>query len=74
MAAGGDGRADRGHTDRRLAVAILIGYAILVATRLFKLNPLLSDFGPRKSPVLPLWWNMALVANFSVAISLTRAG
>jgi amino acid transporter len=79
-------------TDWRLGVAILIGYAILVATRLFKLNPrlpvldlraaswlpvylvgmgvivYLSDFGPRKSPVLPLWWDMVVVAIFSVAI------
>jgi amino acid transporter len=81
-------------TDYKLGIAILIGYAILAANRLFKLNPTtplldlhaavwlpvylvgmglivyLSDFGPLKNPVFPLWWDMLVVAAFSVAIYL----
>ena len=69
-------------TDWKLGVAILIGYVILVANVVFKLNPTkpqldmhaavwlpvylvgmglivyLSDFGPMKNPVFPLWWDM----------------
>jgi hypothetical protein len=30
----------------------------------------LSDFGPRSSPVLPLWWDMVAVALFSLVIFL----
>ena len=28
----------------------------------------LSDFGPLKNPVFPLWWDMVAVAAFSLAI------
>jgi hypothetical protein len=28
----------------------------------------LSDFGPLKNPVFPLWWDMLVVAAFSLAI------
>ena len=28
----------------------------------------LSDFGPLKNPVFPLWWDMLAVAAFSLAI------
>ena len=28
----------------------------------------LSDFGPLKNPVFPLWWDMLAVAVFSLAI------
>jgi hypothetical protein len=28
----------------------------------------LSDFGPLKNPVFPLWWDMVVVAVFSLAI------
>lgn len=76
----------------RLGVAILIGYVILAATRIFNWNPrspqldlraaswlpfylvgmgavvYLSDFGPMKSPVFPLWWDMAAVAVLSLAV------
>ena len=79
-------------TDYKLGIAILIGYAILAANRIFKLNPTtpvldlraatwlpvyligmglivyLSDFGPLKNPVFPLWWDMLAVAVFSLAI------
>jgi amino acid transporter len=79
-------------TDYKLGIAILIGYAILAANRIFKLNPTtplldlraavwlpvylvgmglivyLSDFGPLKNPVFPLWWDMLVVAAFSLAI------
>jgi amino acid transporter len=79
-------------TDWKLGVAILIGYAILAANVVFKLNPVkpqldlkaalwlpvylvgtglivyLSDFGPLKNPVFPLWWDMVAVAAFSLAI------
>jgi amino acid transporter len=79
-------------TDYKLGIAILIGYAILAANRVFRLNPTtpvldlraaswlpvyligmglivyLSDFGPLKNPVFPLWWDMLAVAAFSVAI------
>jgi len=79
-------------TDYKLGIAILIGYVILAANRLFKLNPTkpvldlraavwlpvylvgmglivyLSDFGPLKNPVFPLWWDMLVVAAFSLAI------
>jgi amino acid transporter len=79
-------------TDWKLGVAILIGYAILAANVVFKLNPVkpqldlkaalwlpvylvgmglivfLSDFGPLKNPVFPLWWDIVAVAAFSLAI------
>jgi amino acid transporter len=79
-------------TDYKLGIAILIGYAILAANRIFKLNPVtpvldlraatwlpvylvgmglivyLSDFGPLKNPVFPLWWDMLAVVVFSVVI------
>ena len=28
----------------------------------------ISDFGPLKNPIIPLWWDTAVVAAFSVAI------
>jgi amino acid transporter len=79
-------------TDYKLGIAILIGYAILAANRIFRLNPTtpvldlraavwlpvylvgmglivyLSDFGPLKNPVFPLWWDMLAVTVFSLAI------
>jgi amino acid transporter len=79
-------------TDYKLGIAILIGYVILAANRLFKLNPTkpvldlraavwlpvylvgmgvivyLSDFGPLKNPVFPLWRDMLVVGAFSLAI------
>src|SRR5581483_6311580 len=79
-------------TDWRLGVAIAIGYVILAATRVFRLNSqspqldlkaaswlpfylvgmgaivYLSDFGPMKSPVFPLWWDIVAVAVFSLVI------
>jgi amino acid transporter len=87
----------------KLGIAILIGYVILIANRVFNLNPhtpvldwkaaqwlpvyligmgvivYLSDYGPRKDPVFPLWWDMLVVAVFSLviyywamAVALTR--
>ena len=79
-------------TDWKLGVAILIGYAILVANQLLHLNPIqpvfnwrsaqwlpvylvgtglivyLSDFGPLDNPWFPLWWDMVVVAAFSLLI------
>jgi len=79
-------------TDWKLGVAILIGYVILIANVVFKLNPTkpqldmhaavwlpvylvgmglivyLSDFGPLKNPVFPLWWDMVAVAACGLAI------
>jgi hypothetical protein len=79
-------------TDYKLGIAILIGYAILAANRIFRLNPTtpvldlraaswlpvyligmglivyLSDFGPLSNPVFPLWWDMLVVAVFSLVI------
>ena len=79
-------------TDYKLGMAILLGYVILAANVVFKLNPvkptldlraaswlpvylvgmglivLLSDFGPMKNPVFPLWWDMVAVAVFSLII------
>jgi amino acid transporter len=79
-------------TDYKLGIAILIGYAILAANRIFKLNPTtpvldlhaavwlpvylvgmglivyVSDFGPLKNPVFPLWWDMLVVAAFSLLV------
>ncbi|HEY0472193.1 MAG TPA: APC family permease [Kribbella sp.] len=79
-------------TDWKLGVAILIGYVILVANRVFRMNPItpqldpraaqwlpvyligmglivyLSDFGPLKHPWFPLWWDILVVAAFSLAI------
>jgi amino acid transporter len=79
-------------TDWKLGVAILIGYAILVANQLFRLNPIqpvfnwraaqwlpvylvgmglivfLSDFGPLDNPLFPLWWDMVVVAAFSLLV------
>ena len=48
--------------DRRAAVWLpvyLVGMGLIVY---------LSDFGPLKNPVFPLWWDMLVVAVFSVAI------
>lgn len=87
----------------KLGIAILIGYLILIANRVFNLNPhppvldwkaaqwlpvyligmglivYLSDYGPRKHPWFPLWWDMLVVALFSLviyywamAVALTR--
>jgi amino acid transporter len=79
-------------TDWKLGVAILIGYVILIANRLFRLNPTapvldfraaqwlpvylvgmgaivyLSDFGPMAHPWFPLWWDILVVAVFSLII------
>jgi amino acid transporter len=79
-------------TDYKLGIAILIGYVILAANHVLKLNPTrpqfeprsavwlpvylvgmglivyLSDFGPTANPVVPLWWDMAAVAAFSLGI------
>jgi amino acid transporter len=79
-------------TDWKLGVAILIGYVILGANRIFSLNPVtpvldwkaaswlpvylvgmgaivyLSDFGPLKSPIFPLWWDIGVTAAFSLVI------
>jgi amino acid transporter len=79
-------------TDWKLGVAILIGYVILVVSRVFHLNDrepvldwraaswlpvylvgmglivYLSDFGPLKSPIFGLWWDMLAVAIFSLVI------
>jgi amino acid transporter len=79
-------------TDWKLGVAILIGYVILIANRVFNLNETtpqldlraaqwlpvyligmglivyLSDFGPLKHPWFPLWWDILVVAAFSVVI------
>jgi amino acid transporter len=79
-------------TDWKLGIAILIGYVILAANRIFGLNPekpyldfraaswlpvylvgmglivYLSDFGPLKDPVFPLWWDIVVVAAFSIVI------
>ncbi|MFE4872010.1 APC family permease [Streptomyces sp. NPDC056682] len=79
-------------TDWKLGVAILIGYVILIANRVFKMNPItpqldlraaqwlpvyligmgfivyFSDFGPLKHPWFPLWWDMGVVAVFSLLI------
>lgn len=79
-------------TDWKLGVAILIGYVILIISRVFHLNdrePVLdwraaswlpvylvgmglivyfSDFGPLKSPIFGLWWDMLAVAIFSLVI------
>ncbi len=79
-------------TDWKLGAGIALGYVILAATRLFRLNrysPQLdlkaaswlpvyllgmgaivyvSDFGPMKNPVFPLWWDMLAVAIFGAAI------
>jgi hypothetical protein len=94
--AGGCGRsrAPAARPRYKLGIAILIGYAILAANRIFKLNPTtpvldlraaswlpaylvgmglivyLSDFGPLKHPWFPLWWDMLVVAGFSLAIYL----
>jgi amino acid transporter len=79
-------------TDWKLGVAILLGYVLLAACYLLKLNPTepvldwraaqwlpvylvglgvivyLSDYGPMKSPVIPLWWDMVVTAVFSLVI------
>jgi len=76
----------------KLGVAILLGYALLVANYVLKLNPTepvldwraaqwlpvylvglgaivyLSDYGPMQNPVIPLWWDMAVMAVFSLVI------
>jgi amino acid transporter len=77
-------------TDWKLGVAILLGYVILAASRIFHLNDrapvlnwraaqwlpvylvgmgvivYLSTFGP--AGVIPLWWDILVVAVFSVLI------
>jgi len=77
-------------TDFKLGIAILIGYVILAANRIFHLNDkapvldwkaaqwlpvylvgmgiivYLSTFGPAE--VIPLWWDMLVVAAFSLVI------
>jgi amino acid transporter len=79
-------------TDWKLGIAILLGYALLVANNLLKLNPTepmldwraaqwlpaylvglgvivyLSDYGPLTDPVIPLWWDMVVMAVFSLVI------
>jgi amino acid transporter len=79
-------------TDWKLGLAILLGYVILLLTRVFRLNThnpvmqwraaqwlpvyliglgvivYLSPYGPLKNPVIPLWWDIATVAVFSLAI------
>ena len=79
-------------TDWKLGIAILLGYALLAANYVLKLNPTepmldwraaqwlpfylvglgvivyLSDYGPLTDPVLPLWWDMAVMAVFSLVI------
>ena len=79
-------------TDWKLGIAILLGYVLLVANYLLKLNPTapvldwhaaqwlpvylvglglivyLSDYGPLTNPVIPLWWDMVVMAAFSLAI------
>ena len=76
----------------KLGIAILLGYALLVANYALKLNPTepvldwraaqwlpvyllglgvivyLSDYGPMADPVIPLWWDMGVMAVFSLAI------
>jgi amino acid transporter len=42
-------------TDWKLGVAILIGYVILVANRIFKLNPTTPQFELRSAPWLPVY-------------------
>src|SRR5206468_11947556 len=73
-------------TDWKLAIAIMIGYVILVLNQVLKLGETkvildfraaswlppyligtglivyLSDFGPLKNPVFPLWWDMLAIA------------
>jgi amino acid transporter len=79
-------------TDWKLGVAILLGYVLLGANYLLKLNPTepvldwhaaqwlppylvglgvivyLSDYGPMSDPVIPLWWDMGVMAVFSLVI------
>jgi amino acid transporter len=79
-------------TDWKLGLSILIGYVLLAATRVLRLNPTapqldlhaaqwlpvylvgmgllvyLSDFGPLAHPWFPLWWDMLVVAAFSLAV------
>jgi len=79
-------------TDWKLGVAILLGYVLLGASYLLKLNPTepvldwhaaqwlppyliglgvivyLSDYGPMSDPVIPLWWDMGVMAVFSLVI------
>jgi amino acid transporter len=42
-------------TDYKLGIAILIGYAILVANRVFKLNPIAPQFDVRSAVWLPVY-------------------
>lgn len=79
-------------TDWKLGIAILVGYLILAANRILRMNPIapelnwraaqwlpvyliglgvivyLSDFGPLKHPIFPLWWDLGVVAAFSLII------
>jgi amino acid transporter len=79
-------------TDWKLGVAILLGYVILVLSRVLHLNShkpvlqwraaqwlpvylvglgvivYLSPYGPLKNPVIPLWWDIAVTAVFSLLI------
>jgi amino acid transporter len=76
----------------KLGVAILLGYVLLAANSLLRLNPTepmldwraaqwlpvylvglgvivyLSDYGPMTDPLIPLWWDMAVMAAFGLAI------
>ena len=80
------------NTDWKLGVAILLGYVLLIANNIFKLNPTepvldwraaqwlpvylvglgviayLSDYGPLDNPVIPLWWDMVVMAAFSLVV------
>ena len=76
----------------KLGIAILIGYVILIANYMLKLNPTkpvldwkaaqwlpvylvgvgvivyLSDFGPLSNPPIKLWYDMLVMAAFSLVI------
>jgi hypothetical protein len=77
-------------TDWKLGIAILIGYVVLIANRVFHLNPVVPSMDWRNAiwipPYLvgmglivyfseydgtgdlPLWWDMAVTAVFSLII------
>jgi hypothetical protein len=69
VAAGGDGRADLFKLNPTTPLLDLraagwlpvypVGMGLIVY---------LSDYGPRKHPWFPLWWDMLVVAGFSLAI------
>jgi hypothetical protein len=53
-------------TDRKLGVAIPIGYVILVATQVFKLNPIQPVFNWRSAQWLPVYLvGMGLIVHVS---------